>query len=633
MLKLKPLAQLMQASSLGGTALQDSSGDDSDLQNIPLGVSHWDDLQDKFFDYVVVDKTAKLAELVKYNAVFIGRPRRMGKTTLCSMLYELFAHGKGKFEDTAVYELWTEPDVYPVIRLSFNVIGGDDVSQFEAALKDAVVNAFCLSGFPEVKSFQRDMTISGFLGQFNQIALQHELVILIDEWDRPLTRLIDNNDDNADKFNVVRSVLSVFYAWLRVVPNVRFTLVTGIMRYSEFSPFTGQDIQDLSMEPYWADLLGYTQEDVRTYFARYILLATKKLGISEEQLFEKLELYYAGFCFDENASVKVYCPYAINSFFDQLTDPDKQLMFDSFWMESACAREALTSFLSTHPLAPTDLSQICLQHFTLTKDELREPFFFGFFGSGGSVKFKQLLVQGGYYSIKSLVHNPVTGKREFNCGVTNQDVVKDFEPVVTNYLVNFDADKSKALKAYGAAAQQSLLAGDFECMCIRLNQILGKIHSQILNHADEELYRAFIARFLRANLIKVSAEVVNTLGRCDLVAVTPDRLYPIELKCLSADKDTEHHKFTRLTDGDTQLLEKGYGSNLTDNDLPQTGVILVISDKDHQICAWRTLTQTDAGIEHHEGYIPPLNVLTQQQVKYGRVHWQSQPQTPSPTQL
>lgn len=621
MLRLKPIAQLMQERTLVGPALQ-SSKDDSALQKIPLGVSEWNKFVNKARDYVVVDKTAKLAELVEYNAVFIGRPRRMGKTTLCSMLHELFAHGKGKFEGTAVYDLWTEPNVYPVISLSFKAIGGNNISKFEASLKDAVVNAFCQAGFPEVESFQRDVTLSGFLGKFNQIALQHELVFIIDEWDDPLSGSLNNQD----KYNVAKTVLKDFYVWLRLLPNVRFMLITGIMRYRETSLFSGQDVQDLSMEPYWADLLGYTHNEVRTNFAPHITCAAKKLNITEEQLMEQLEQYYDGFCFDENASVKVYCPYSINRFFAQLLMPNKQLVFDNFWMNSANASVALTSFLRTHPMEQKDLSQICRQHLTLTKDELCESFFFG------TVKFKQLLVQAGYFSIKSLAGDPESSNREFNCGVTNQEVAEKFEPVVTDYLVNFDADKSKALKSEGIDAQKSLLAGDIECMCIRLNQILCKIHSKILNYADEELYRAFIARFLSANFIKVSEEVVNTLGRCDLVAVTPDHLYPIELKRLGAEQKTEHHKFTRLTDGETQLLERGYGSNLTDNDLPQTGVILVISDKDHQICAWRTLTQTDAGIEHHEGYIPPLNVLTQQQVKHGRVNWQTKQQAPSPTQ-
>ena len=147
MLRLNPVAKLKQERSLVVPALQDNSGADSVLQEIPLGVSEWGKLANKACDYVVVDKTAKLAALVKKNAVFIGRPRRMGKTTLCSMLYELFAHGKGKFEGTAVYDLWTEPNLYPVIRLSFLDIAGSNVSKLETALKGTLINAFIQAGF------------------------------------------------------------------------------------------------------------------------------------------------------------------------------------------------------------------------------------------------------------------------------------------------------------------------------------------------------------------------------------------------------------------------------------------------------------------------------------------------------
>lgn len=64
------------------------------LQKLPLDVTRWHDLVSEKYNYLFVDKTAKLAALVRnYQAVFIARPRRMGKTLMCSMLYELFAHG------------------------------------------------------------------------------------------------------------------------------------------------------------------------------------------------------------------------------------------------------------------------------------------------------------------------------------------------------------------------------------------------------------------------------------------------------------------------------------------------------------------------------------------------------------
>ena len=158
----------------------------------------------------------------------------------------------------------------------------------------------------------RGDVLPSFLGKFNQIAEQHELVFLIDEWDYPLS----NNLDNEDKFNRLKLVLRDFYAWLRDLPKVRFLLITGIMRYHETSMFTGQYIQDLSMKPYFADLLGYTQQEMVDKFAPYIEKAANMLGISTQTLLDKLKQYYDGFCFDYNASVTVYCPYSINQFFD-----------------------------------------------------------------------------------------------------------------------------------------------------------------------------------------------------------------------------------------------------------------------------------------------------------------------------
>ena len=55
----------------------------------------------------------------------------------------------------------------------------------------------------------------------------------------------------------------------------------------------------------YQDLLGYTKEDIEQHFADYIPQAANNLGISTDELWQLLERYYAGFCFDEDASVKV----------------------------------------------------------------------------------------------------------------------------------------------------------------------------------------------------------------------------------------------------------------------------------------------------------------------------------------
>ena len=271
------------------------------LPNIPLGVSKWDVLRNR--NYLIVDKTAKLAKLVEFNTVCLARSRRMGKTTLCSMLYELFAHGTDKFKGTQIYDLWPEEKgrTYPVIRLSFSTMQCMDASEFENVLKENIATAFTTAGFPEAQSFDQNELLSVFLGNFDVIAEQHWLVFLIDDWDYPLFNSLDKEDD----FKLFQAALSAFYAWLRNLPKKRFVLLTGIMRYCETSLFSGQDIQDLSMDPDFADLLGYTQDELQHAFKDYITLTCQQMNLTEQELLHLLQVHYGGFCFDYNASVKV----------------------------------------------------------------------------------------------------------------------------------------------------------------------------------------------------------------------------------------------------------------------------------------------------------------------------------------
>ena len=432
------------------------------LPEIPLGISHWDMLQDG--NYLIVDKTAKLADLVKFRMVCLARPRRMGKSTLCSMLHELFAHGTDKFEGTQIYDLWPEEKgrTYHVIRLSFNVMQGKDASKFEQELKGAVVNAFSTAGFAEVKSFDKTKTLSGFLSQFNVIAEQNWLVFLIDDWDYPLFNSLNKEDD----FKLIQAALSTFYAWLRNLPKKRFVLVTGIMRYRETSLFSGQDIQDLSMDPDFADLLGYTQDELQHAFKDYITLACQQMNLSEEKLLHLLQVHYGGFCFDYDASVKVYCPHAINHFFAEVKSPNVVPFFGHYCMTSPnTSAEGIIAYLRGREIETDELKQICQRQFTLSYQEITADSYFD------TITLRQLLVHTGYFSIASLAKNADSPEeRAFNCVITNKAAQNAVFPMLTRYLLHFDQEKLIKLQQTCTEAQQALLAGDMAQMCVLFNQ-------------------------------------------------------------------------------------------------------------------------------------------------------------------
>ena len=129
------------------------------LRYLPIGVSDWSDINvpDTFF----VDKTQKLLKLVsgKPNKIFLSRPRRMGKSTLVSMIEELFTNGDKNFKGTAIYGHWPQEERYPVVTLNFMNVKCTPHSQQKAISTEFYITSFTKS---LCKSLQKAFERAGF---------------------------------------------------------------------------------------------------------------------------------------------------------------------------------------------------------------------------------------------------------------------------------------------------------------------------------------------------------------------------------------------------------------------------------------------------------------------------------------
>lgn len=572
------------------------------LKQIPLGVSDWQRLNKK----LVVDKTAKLGALVStFDKVFLSRPRRMGKTVLCSMLENLFTYGDEGFKGKAIYGNWPDQNErFPVINISFINMDCSDASKFENSLCKRLVTAYASAGFDtaqyiDISSFAKLSALLDILSN----AAQKDLVFLIDEWDHPLSVNLSNNTLFAE----IQAVLRLFYAWLRAQKNIRFILVTGIMRYRDASLFTGQDIQDISMNPNFADLLGYTREEIQSTFKPYIPAAAQSLDMSESELLHQLELHYDGFCFDYNAKVKVYCPLSINQFFapiaanSLIANPDWAPSFSSYWMDSSNASDALRSFLRGRDFKLDELVQKYSKPVILGNSDLATP------THAASVTLNQIMAQSGFLTIKQVTDatkNLPPKQHRFICGLTNYEVMSEYVVVLSTYMSQLTED---VVYEQVNNARIAFLDGDIAQTCASLNVLLSTLRFDVMASAQEKHYRTFISIWLRSNKITVDEEYANNLGLCDLIVTTEDHVYAIELKRLSVDDDkSDAAKIARLDDGTKQLLEKGYASNVPSAGKLITGVVLVICDKHRQICAWRTIDAQGS----QEGLVDHINVLS-----------------------
>ena len=592
---------------------KDNTDEQQQLKPIPLGVSSWLKMVKR--NKLTVDKTGKLGLLVTlFDFVFFARPRRMGKTILCSMLQELFTHGDKNFEGTAIYGNWPETQTYPVISLSFIGMDCQNASTFEANLCTNLAAAYAMAGFPEALQLRTETSFVQLTAQLDYLARGQQLVFLIDEWDNPLSAHLDD----PPLFASLHSVLVKFYSWLRLQnANARFILVTGIMRYRDTSLFTGQDIRDLSMHPRYADLVGYTKEEIEQSFKRYIPLAAKKMGITTDELWEQLELNYDGFCFDNQASVKLYNPFSINKFFASVANPNflsnssLQLTFEPFWMGSAGASAALRSFLNVRKYDVTELLETYSKTVIIGNETMTSPV------KATEVTLDQILLQSGMISIKEITEDSLQAAtivaRSYKCELTNYEVASEFRTVLLAYMTN---SNEKVIYHKLLLVQKALLAGDIAKLGNSLNQLLCNSRYDVFDEKDEKkerIYRTFFKLCMMSHLINANDEVSNNHGRCDLVAKTKDTIYAFELKRIQS--DTTEAKFALLDEAEQQMVRNDYGNNLIEEGKMLIWVVLVISDKYRQVCAWRTIkrTYTAAGtqIERHEGLVEPIKVENQ----------------------
>ena len=647
------------------------------LSKMPLGLSDWSDIRDKnkFF----VDKTALLSDLVTcYDRVFISRPRRMGKTLLVSMLAELFANGIQKFSNTAVGDStipeikWPETRTYPVIRISFldTTYSNNKEISFEKWLKGKLIDSYIKAGFSQAKTIDQNQILSNFLFELRRITdTNSKVVILIDEWDHPLSSHLDQ----PYLFDSIQATLRTFYSWLREYTNIRFLLITGIMRYNSTALFTGQDIQDISMDPDWADLMGVTHEELLHCYAPYISKAAQRLKISEQQLLEKIKDYYDGFCFDNEARITLYNPFALNLFFSPVTNFNsrRKLKFDSYWMNSSDAATALLSFLHSIKFKlPEDLDMlISLQH----NDTAIPESFFNQPLSYTQVKLLPILAQAGYLTIKEVIAPPTLGQTElylptevhsylsahlndqlsmelrdeintaaedgaaneaaqtynaddaadnddtaetwFRCGMPNRDVSLKFISVVKRFL-NHTLNHRPDDQQLKLELRQHLEATNIEGACNCLNELLNGILFDAFQDAHEAFYRTVFAFWLKEIFSDVREETPNAHGRSDIELTTSQQeVIVFELKLINDRNQSPRHyehdsTFAAIKDqvlepAKLQIFSKGYGVNWHNTGKRVSGVILVLSAQERRIVAWRAYPHNQSC---QEGIVPSVHM-------------------------
>lgn len=167
------------------------------------------------------------------------------------------------------------------------------------------------------------------------------LVLLIDEYDAPLTHVLND----VDEFKMRHAILRDFFSLIkRFNSKFRFGFITGVTKISSLGLFSGpNNIRDITFDSLYGSIAGITQQELEQNLKPYIANAAKALrkiypdqGWNNKKVLERLKLNYDGYSFDERAQVRVYNPWSVLNF---LASPHRE--FKPYWLGSGAAASSL----------------------------------------------------------------------------------------------------------------------------------------------------------------------------------------------------------------------------------------------------------------------------------------------------
>ncbi|TWV99428.1 AAA family ATPase [Chitinophaga pinensis] len=270
------------------------------MSKYPIGLQDFKKIRKE--GYLYVDKTQLIHKLIDSgNYYFLSRPRRFGKSLLLSTIKEIFSGSKELFEGLWIHDQWNWSQRYPVIHIRFSQIDYKGLGLTASINRelDMLATEFNVQ-------LLEDTIALKFRELIRKTAKDGRVVILIDEYDKPVT---DYLEDLA-KVEENRSIIKSFYSILKDADEyIRLLLITGVSRFTKVSIFSDlNNLYDITLNPHYGTLMGITQQELESDFADEL----KILQQNQPDILHKLKEWYNGYSWDGNN--KVYNPFSVLSY-------------------------------------------------------------------------------------------------------------------------------------------------------------------------------------------------------------------------------------------------------------------------------------------------------------------------------
>ena len=483
-------------------------------RRLPISTQDFEQLRNDGDLYV--DKTQYIEKLFLLGRIFfLSRPHRFGKSLFLSTLKAYFEGQKELFEGLYIAQReeeiarWQKREPWeasPVLYLELNAEDYATPEALENCLDTHLSAWEALYGSDGVAK-----TLSGRFRVVVQRAYEKmgkQVVILIDEYDKPLLETV--NDEVLNK--EIRSLLKAFYEVLKQCDRyIRFAFLTGITKFSKMTLFSGvNNLIDITLLDNYDAICGFTEEELSAYLSPEIEKLAEAENTTVEETRATLKKKYDGYCFSRKG-VRVYNPFSL---LRVLANSE----YDYYWFETATP-SYLVNYLKRMQIFMPDLEtellldSSALQDFRYNDDDSVIP----------------LLFQSGYLTIQRYLRE----EQLYQLGYPNEEVRFGFLQELLPLYVNIRRDNIRAtvLKLYRA-----LLSGDLAEAMEQISVILaGIIYGNIPNNEKgrplrEQYYQSVLYAVFRLLGIHAQAEVVCATGRIDMLVSTRNHVYIFEFK-------------------------------------------------------------------------------------------------------
>ncbi len=464
---------------------------------------------------VYVDKTAYLHRLISAanSCFFLARPRRFGKSLMLSTLKAIFQGKRELFQGLAIDKTdWTW-EKYPVLHFDFSFASSaTSAEEFAQNFPHTIKSAIVETG----GTYKSDDTPEANFGRtIDELSMAHKdrtdktdeadsdkgVVILIDEYDDPVARLL-HKPDEAEK---VREKLASFYGQMKGrTDKIRFLMITGVSKFTKMSVVSAlSNLVDLSFRHDVATMLGYSEEELDAYFGEHMRAHAEKMGLDDGTYRAELKWWFNGYRFGRQNPATVYNPVSIGN---NLESPEN--FFQPCWADTGKA-SMLMNFLKRGEFLSHDLDtemKVLEQAFDVTNiHELRTI---------------PMLFQTGYLTIGDFD----SASRLFTLRVPDEEVREDLASLTASVMAQQDV-------GWVATLGGLLLGGEWDKFLTGLKSLYAGLPYGPTEAAVHECsFERVLMTFLRAQGVQCTAEDRQASGQADVVATHPCGVYIFELK-------------------------------------------------------------------------------------------------------